>query len=83
MGINNQQRTKRLLMDKCLLPKIFAQLSGNRNGFFGPVLQTLPDKDEALKLWDSLSQLATSPDFYELKRTRPDGDPDVFSTAKC
>lgn len=62
---------------------IFELPGGKKSGFFGPVLQTLPDKPEALKLWDGLSQLASDPNFYELKRTRPTGGPDVFSTAKC
>lgn len=62
---------------------IFEAEDGSKSGFFGPVLQTLPDKDEALKLWDGLSQLANDSNFYELKRSRPSGGPDVFSTAKC
>lgn len=62
---------------------VFTADDGSKNGFFGPVLQQLPEKAEALKLWDGLSQLATDKNFYELKRARPSGNPDVFSTAKC
>lgn len=62
---------------------VFTTADGGKNGFFGPVLQMLPDMDEALKLWDGLSQLASNKNFYELKRSRPSGDPDVYSTAKC
>lgn len=62
---------------------IFTNQDGSKNGFFGPVLQQLPSKDAALKLWDGLSQLATDKNFYELKRSRPSGDPDVYSTAIC
>lgn len=62
---------------------IFIAQDGSKNGFFGPVLQTLPEKTQALKLWDGLTQLATDKNFYELKRSRPSGDPDVFSTARC
>lgn len=62
---------------------IFTAEDGSKNGFFGPVLQQLPTMDEALKLWDGLSQLATDSNFYELKRGRPDDGPDVYSTAKC
>lgn len=62
---------------------IFENSDGSKNGFFGPVLNELPDKPEALRLWDGLSQLATDKNFYELKRTRPSGQPDVYSTAKC
>ncbi|MCA9340901.1 disulfide bond formation protein DsbA [Candidatus Saccharibacteria bacterium] len=62
---------------------IFQNKAGDKQGFFGPVLQELPDLDEALDLWDGLSKLATNSSFYELKRSRPSGGPDVFSTAKC
>jgi len=62
---------------------VFRDESGNRTGYFGPVLQTLPNKEDALKLWDGLSQLATNSNFYELKRTRPKDGPDTASTARC
>lgn len=62
---------------------IFTNDDGEQQGFFGPVLQTLPELDEALELWDGLSKLATNTSFYELKRSRPEGSPDVASTAKC
>jgi len=62
---------------------VFTATDGSKQGFFGPVLQELPDKAEALELWDGLSKLATNTSFYELKRSRPSGGPDVFSTAKC
>ncbi len=56
---------------------------GKKTGFFGPVLQALPSEEESIKLWDGLIKLAGSPDFYELKRGRQSGGPDVFSTARC
>lgn len=62
---------------------VFEQDGGKKAGYFGPVLETLPDKPEALKLWDALATLASDSNFYELKRSRPDGGPDVYSTAKC
>ena len=62
---------------------IFELRDGSKAGYFGPVLQDLPDKEESLKLWDALSELASSSSFYELKRNRPQGGPDVYSTAKC
>jgi len=62
---------------------IFTATDGTKQGFFGPVLQELPEKAEALELWDGLSKMATNTSFYELKRSRPSGGPDVFSTAKC
>ncbi len=65
------------------VPTIIFNNNGVKTGYFGPVLQELPDKEDALKLWDSLVGLANSKSFYELKRNRPSDDPDVFSTAKC
>lgn len=62
---------------------VFKNENNEQQGFFGPVLQTLPEMDEALELWDGLSKLATNSSFYELKRSRPNGDPDIISTAKC
>lgn len=62
---------------------IFELADSQKQGYFGPVLNELPEKPEALELWDALSKLATSKSFYELKRSRPDGGPDVISTAKC
>lgn len=62
---------------------VFTAKDGTKSGYFGPVLQQLPEKGQALKLWDALSTLATDPNFYELKRQRPEGNPDVASTAKC
>ncbi|HUY53361.1 MAG TPA: DsbA family protein [Candidatus Dormibacteraeota bacterium] len=62
---------------------IFRLDDGSKNGYFGPVLQDLPDLEESLKIWDGLSLLATNKSFYELKRSRPDDGPDVFSTTKC
>ncbi len=62
---------------------VFELEDGTKTGYFGPVLQDLPDKEESLRLWDGLSMLATDKSFYELKRSRPAGGPDVYSTAKC
>jgi len=61
---------------------VFVNESGIKQGFFGPVLQKLPNKGESLNLWDGLSKLARSESFYELKRGRPHETPDVASTAK-
>lgn len=62
---------------------IFTNEKGAEQGFFGPVLQELPELEQSLELWDGLSKLATNSSFYELKRSRPSGTPDVVSTAKC
>ncbi len=47
-----------------------------RRGVFGPVISELPDLDEALALWDGVVSVATSPAFFELKRTR-NGPPTI------
>jgi len=62
---------------------ILERRDGTKTGFFGPVIQELPEMDEAIELWDGVVKLANNPNFYELKRGRPDGGPDVISTAKC
>lgn len=61
---------------------VFIAKDGQRLGYFGPVLNELPDIDESLDIWDGLEKLATTTSFYEIKRNRPN-DPDVFTTAKC
>ncbi len=60
---------------------IFTRDDGSKVGYFGPVLQSLPDKENGLKIWDSLATLAVTHEFYELKRSRPSGLPDTGSTA--
>lgn len=62
---------------------VFELESGEKQGYFGPVLGGLPELSESLQIWDGLSQLATAKSFYELKRPRPTGNPDVASTARC
>jgi len=63
---------------------VFKGPDGQRLGYFGPVLNELPPtREEALAIWDGLEKLATTPSFYELKRARPAGNPDVFSAARC
>lgn len=59
----------------------FPSQDGQEIGYFGPVLNSLPSHEDGLKLWDGLSSLASSSQFYELKRSRPDGQPDTASTA--
>lgn len=62
---------------------VFKDKNGKRLGYFGPVLNALPESiEESLAIWDGISALATSSSFYEIKRARSSG-PDVFSAARC
>lgn len=49
---------------------IFNNERGSKQGYFGPVLQGLPEKEQGLILWDALSMLGSNSTFFELKRTR-------------
>lgn len=65
------------------VPIIIFENKESKQGYFGPVLNELPNLPESLDIWDGLSKLATSKSFFELKRTRPEGNPDTGSTARC
>ncbi|HEY5265679.1 MAG TPA: DsbA family protein [Acidimicrobiales bacterium] len=41
--------------------------------FFGPVVTPAPKAEAAGKLWDGVVLVASTPGFYELKRTRTEG----------
>ena len=45
-------------------------VAGARRGLHGPVLKTVPDKREALALWEAVEALAPIDDFFEIKRGR-------------
>ena len=46
-------------------------LAGSDIGIFGPVVDPVPDGEEALALWDSVHVALKSPYLYEIKRNRP------------
>ncbi|HEX3961575.1 MAG TPA: disulfide bond formation protein DsbA [Trebonia sp.] len=41
--------------------------------FFGPVVSPAPAGDQAARLWDGILAAASTPGFYEIKRTRTVG----------
>jgi hypothetical protein len=43
--------------------------------FFGPVIDHIPEGDDALALYDTVVTLARTPGFLELKRARPEPAP--------
>lgn len=43
--------------------------SDNSSSFFGPVISKTPRGDDALRLWDAVEVLATTPSLSELKRS--------------
>ena len=45
-------------------------LPGARRGFHGPVLKTVPDKRDALAVWEAIETLAPIDGFLEIKRGR-------------
>lgn len=59
---------------------VFQPTEGQPIGYFGPILQSLPSQEDGLKLWDGLAVIATTKEFYELKRNRPGGNPNTDST---
>jgi DSBA-like thioredoxin domain len=45
----------------------------NKIAFFGPVVSPAPTGDQAARLWDGILAAASTPGFYEIKRTRTVG----------
>jgi 2-hydroxychromene-2-carboxylate isomerase len=46
---------------------------GERIAFFGPVVTPTPTGEQAARLWDGTLAVASTPGFYEIKRTRTVG----------
>jgi hypothetical protein len=47
--------------------------NGRTAGISGPIMSPSASGDDALAIWDSVSQLVFSPGFFELKRSRTTG----------
>ncbi len=80
---NNMNVALGIVGDDAGTPIIIFDQQGQKSGYFGPVLISMPSISDSLKLWDSLVILATSKEFYELKRSRHHNDADTASTAVC
>jgi hypothetical protein len=48
----------------------FEDNAGERVALFGPVITRVPEKDDALDLWDGFMKVSRVPGFWEMKRTR-------------
>ncbi|MFC9553999.1 DsbA family protein [Rhodococcus sp. NPDC056960] len=59
---------------------VFKLENGEKKGYYGPVLNDMPNRDDGLAIWDGLRILTPVSAFYELKRTRPNGMPDTSGT---
>jgi hypothetical protein len=53
---------------------------GEQVAFFGPVVTPAPQGEAAARLWDGTLLVASTPGFYEIKRTRTAG-PDFSNLA--
>jgi hypothetical protein len=45
----------------------------NGTAFFGPVVTPAPEGEAAGRLWDGCLLVASTPGFFEIKRTRTQG----------
>jgi hypothetical protein len=50
-----------------------AGASSDPVAFFGPVVNPAPKGEDAARLWDGVITVASTPNFYEIKRTRTGG----------
>jgi hypothetical protein len=50
-----------------------ADPADSKIAFFGPVVSPAPSGDQAARLWDGILAAASTPGFYEIKRTRTVG----------
>ncbi|HEX3622913.1 MAG TPA: hypothetical protein VHT97_11405 [Acidimicrobiales bacterium] len=55
------------------VPILLFRTDAGMTGISGPVMSPAPTGDAALAVWDSVSSLAFTPNFFELKRKRTTG----------
>jgi hypothetical protein len=48
----------------------FDDANGDKVALFGPVITRVPPREQSLALWDGFVMMATTPGFWEVKRTR-------------
>ena len=48
----------------------FENTDGEKVALFGPVITRVPPREQSLALWDGFVMMATTPGFWEVKRTR-------------
>ena len=60
-----------LLGDRLNVPMIVFEVGQKRIGYFGPILNAVPNTEASVRLWDSIATLSTTAEFYELVRPLP------------
>lgn len=53
------------------IPICSFEVGDKRIGYFGPILASVPTDEEAVRIWDGIISLATTPEFHQLVRPLP------------
>lgn len=53
------------------IPICSFEVADKRIGYFGPILNSIPNDEEAVRIWDGIIELATTPQFNQLVRPLP------------
>ena len=65
-----------LLGDRLNVPMMVFEVGQKRIGYFGPILTAVPDTEASVRMWDAISTLSTTSEFYELVRPLPRQQPE-------